>query len=90
MNLVQLAEEPRLTVVQMAGSLPRDPMFREWVGNYVDGKPVDEEYAAHFIRACCEVDSRRELATDTEAAQRFHNLVRLPFVAWKEQQEQTV
>lgn len=79
-----------MNLTQLAGALPRDPEFRAWVGNYVDGRPVDEDYAAHFIRACCEVTSRRELATDTEAAQRFHDLVRRPYVAWKEQQEQTV
>lgn len=81
MNHIRHPGKSVLHLVQLAGALPRDPEFREWCGNYVDGSPVDEEYAAHFIRACCEIDSRRELATDTEAAQRFHNLVRRPYVA---------
>lgn len=82
-----------MNLVQLAGVLPRDPMFREWVGYFCEvptACPVSEDIAAEFIRRECGVTSRRELATDTEAQQRFHKFLRKPFVAWKEQQEMTV
>lgn len=90
MNLLQLAEEPRLTIMQMAGSLPRDPEFREWVASQDKGYHApDEHFAAEYIRERCGITSRRELATNPEAAQRFHNLIRKPYTVWREQQEQT-
>lgn len=89
MNLLQIAKEPRLTVVQMAGSLPRDPMFREWVqSQHFNTWRMTEHDLAWFIRLVCGVTSRRELATDTEAAQRFHDLIRKPYTVWRESQQQ--
>lgn len=77
------------TVLQLAGMLPRDPQFREWVAQWmVPPREVDVETAAAFIRTVCEVDSRRELATDTEAQQRFHKFLRRPFLAWRDKQHQ--
>lgn len=78
-----------MNLVQLAGALPRDPEFREWVETQtVYGELVSESEAAQFIRAGCGITSRRELATDTEAQARFHNLIRRPFVAWREQQKE--
>lgn len=74
-----------MNIVALAGSLPRDPQFREFVAQFVPA-PVDIEDAAHFIRAVCQVDSRRQLAEDREAEARFHALLRKPYVAWKEEQ----
>ena len=75
------------TILQLAGMLPRDPQFRAFVGQYmvpVREPTVDE--AAAFIRAACEVESRRQLAEDREAEQRFHRFIRRPFTAWRDQQ----
>lgn len=78
-----------MNLVQLAGMLPRDPQFREWVSRYtVPPRAVTVDQAAEFIRTVCEVESRRELAADAEAQQRFHQFLRRPFVAWRAQQHQ--
>jgi hypothetical protein len=77
------------TVLQLAGMLPRDPDFRAFVAQYmVPPREVDVDTAATFIRTVCEIGSRRELATDTQAQQRFHQFLRKPFVAWRDKQHQ--
>lgn len=75
------------SVLQLAGMLPRDPQFREWVGGFVNGDSVSVDEAAAFIRAVCKIESRRELATDTHAVDRFHHFLRRPFVAWRDTQQ---
>lgn len=78
-----------MNILQVAGALPRDPEFREWVAQWmVPPREVDIETAAAFIRTVCEVESRRELATDTEAQQRFHKFLRRPYLAWRDKQHQ--
>ncbi|WP_063899194.1 hypothetical protein [Burkholderia ubonensis] len=74
-----------MNLVQLAGMLPRDPQFRAWVGTYVNGDPVTADEAAQFVRAVCKVESRRELATDVHAADRFNHFLRRPFLAWKDE-----
>lgn len=78
-----------MNILQLAGSLPRDPQFRAWV-EHISVPPqaptVDE--AAEFIRVICGVDSRRQLATDRAAEALFHQHVRRPFLAWREKQLQ--
>lgn len=77
-----------MNTLQLAGMLPRDPQFRAFVSQYmvpVREPTVDE--AAAFIRAACEIDSRRELAEDRDAEQRFHRFIRKPYAAWREQQQ---
>ncbi|WP_175806608.1 hypothetical protein [Burkholderia cenocepacia] len=75
------------SVLQLAGMLPRDPQFREWVGGFVNGDPVTVDQAAQFVRIVCKVESRRELATDRAAEQRFHQFLRRPFVDWRDNQQ---
>ncbi|PQV51008.1 hypothetical protein [Paraburkholderia sp. BL21I4N1] len=74
------------TISQLAGMLPRDPKFREWLSSatQVDQLTVDE--AAEVIRHVCQIDSRRRLATDKAAATRFHTLLRPPFAEWRAKQ----
>lgn len=77
------------SVLQLAGMLPRDPQFREWVSQWmVPPREVDVDTAADFIRTVCEIDSRKQLATDRAAEQRFHEYLRRPFVAWRSHQQQ--
>lgn len=77
-----------MNLVQFSGMLARDPLFRAFVGYFMvpprDDVTVDE--AAMFIRDACGIESRRELATNTEAQQRFHANIRKTFLAWKENQ----
>lgn len=78
-----------MNTLQLAGSLPRDPQFRAFVGYFmVPPCEVSIDEAAEFIRVACGVDSRRELAQHAGAAERFHNIIRKPFLAWKERQEE--
>jgi hypothetical protein len=74
------------TIVQLAGMMPRDPKFQEWASQFIPrGNPTVEELA-DFIRVVCQVDSRRQLAEDREAEQRFHTLLRKPFIDWRDEQ----
>jgi hypothetical protein len=78
-----------MNVLQLAGSLPRDPQFRQFVGQYMvpPREPTVDEAAA-FIREACGITSRRDLERDHGAAILFHRFIRRPFVAWREQQAQ--
>jgi hypothetical protein len=77
-----------MNTLQLAGSLPRDPQFREFVAQFVP-PPINVDDAAHFIRAVCKVDSRRELATDAGAEKAFHDFIRRPYLDWRAQQQTT-
>ncbi|EKS9800308.1 MULTISPECIES: hypothetical protein [Burkholderia] len=76
-----------MNLVQLAGMLTRDAQFRAWVGGFVNGDPVTVDQAAQFIRIVCKVESRRELATDTHAADRFNHFLRRPFLDWRDNQQ---
>lgn len=58
---------------QWAALRCRDPLFQEFLG------VKTEVSAAHVVRRRCKVESRGDLDRDPEAAQRFHELIRLPF-----------
>lgn len=74
------------TICQLAGMLPRDPKFREWLSAATHVEQLTADEAADVIRHVCQIDSRSRLATDQAAAQRFHNLLRRPFVEWRAKQ----
>jgi hypothetical protein len=78
-----------MNILQLAGMLPRDPQFRAFVSQYMvpPREPTVDEAAA-FIRTACEIESRRQLAEDRAAEQRFHRFIRRPFRAWRDQQHQ--
>lgn len=56
-----------LDALQLAGALPRNPRFREWVSSQIDGAMITEHEAAAFIRMQCMVTSRRAIGFDHEA-----------------------
>lgn len=69
--------------------------FQDWCQQMVlDGKVLRhrhgtvsrEEGARLVLLALCEVESRRELDTNPEAAKRLHERVRKPYAAWLAQQ----
>lgn len=45
-----------------------------------------ESIAKTFILHVCQVSSRNDLDTDPDAAARFHEHIRKPYMAWKEVQ----
>ena len=75
----------RIDALELAVMLPRNPVFREWVTTFTDDtETVSEDQAVRFVRIVCEIESRAELATNPEAARRFHELLRRNFVAWRD------
>lgn len=77
-----------MSIVQLAGMLPSNPSFRAWVAHIsVPPQAITRDEAAQFIRSVCKVGSRRDLATDSAAEQRFHQHVRRPFTAWQDRQK---
>lgn len=74
----------------MACVFCRDQQFWRWLETLADTGGLkakfNEASAKEFILLACQVKSRNELDTDTEAAGRFHRMVREPFMAWKEAQ----
>lgn len=62
--------------VKRAGMLANDPGFQAWVHPSSKGMPraVAKDMAATHIRRLCEIRSRRELATNETARQRFEAL----------------
>ncbi|KVP90724.1 hypothetical protein WJ95_09465 [Burkholderia ubonensis] len=87
MNALHIEYQPKLNAFQLAGMLPRDPQFREWVGGFVNGDAVTVDEAAQFVRLVCKVESRRELATNRHAADRFNHFLRRPFLDWRDNQQ---
>lgn len=59
----------------------KSPEFQSFL--QVDGEPA----AIQRVRTMCGVASRSEFDRDPEAAQRFHKIIRLPFIDFTHQQE---
>lgn len=71
----------------MACVFCRDLQFRVWLSQREgQGRPFSEHEAKHVIMAACQIGSRNELDTNPEAAQRFHDQIRTPYLEWREQQ----
>jgi hypothetical protein len=70
-------------------SLPRDPMFRRFVADYVvPPREINVDDAAEFIKLAVGIDSRNALKTDRRAQQRFHEILMKQYAAWKAWQEE--
>jgi hypothetical protein len=74
----------------MACVFCRDRQFQAWIEHLAaqsgTAGEFDEECAKEFVLASCGIYSRNELDTNAGAAERFHELVRRPFLEWKEAQ----
>jgi hypothetical protein len=69
-------------IVKLAGMLPRNPEFQRWLlgeGHIFD---ADEDEATSWIKAHCEIESRRELATNQAASAKLRQ-INMEFQAWK-------
>lgn len=74
-------------LAKLAGILCSDPEFQFWVEDRnaealtVDvGGTEGQERAAVIVRALCGVTSRAELDHNPDAAAKFHNLIRKPWM----------
>jgi hypothetical protein len=59
----------------------KESLFQHFLG------AVDEDEAAEIVRRVCQVESRGDIDRNPEAQQRFHQLIRLPYLTY--QQEKT-
>lgn len=72
---------------QQAGILCNDMRFRIYVAQKLmcqpgcEDHPVSTEAAAEYLRRFCEIQSRRDLATNINARARFR-ILRTEFDAW--------
>lgn len=82
---------PKRELCIMACVFCRDPVFLKWIYSLglgqvgVKSGEFNEAGAKAFILHLCQTDSRNKLDTDPAAGKRFLQLVRTPFLAWKEQ-----
>lgn len=81
--------KPTRELCIMACVFCRDPQFLDYLNQLVgseitDDSPFTEFGAKSFILTMCRITSRNALDTDPAAAARFHEMVRVPFMEWKE------
>jgi hypothetical protein len=67
-----------MSYVLQAVGLCRNASFHRWIEKRLQGNwgPVDEAFAANFIREYCHIKSRSELATNVKACALFRLLMR--------------
>jgi len=59
--------------------------FQDWLSTF-EYMTFDEKEAKHWLLLACEIASRKQLDSDNDAAIRFHELVRKPFIEWRNAQ----
>lgn len=67
-------------LARLAAGFCNQPEFRQLTNTQTP------DQAADWIRATCGIESRAELDNNTDAAQRFHRQVRIPYVKWQQKQ----
>ena len=69
-----ISEKPKGgPLAKLAGMWCNDPEFLKWF------EATDASDAAEGIRVLCEIESRAELDSNPEAAEKFHRLIRGPY-----------
>jgi hypothetical protein len=66
----------RQTLSQAAAMLCQNEDFWKWAG------VESEEEATDWVRKTLNIQSRRQLDSDLELAQMYHDVIRRPFVRW--------
>lgn len=68
---------------QQAGILCNDPRFQRFAATRcgMHGEQFSTTAAAQYLRDCCQIDSRKQLATSETAQQKFQ-ILRTEFDAW--------
>lgn len=72
---------------QVAAMLCQYVVFWSWIGEVDPGysKVASSEMAASWMRERLGIESRREIDNDPAVAERFHAVIRRPFVEWQEE-----
>jgi len=73
--------------VQTAAILSKDPLFQKWLDASGNTFAANEEDAARVICEFCEIQSRAELANNTEAQHRLIDLKK-EFDSWKSESKE--
>lgn len=71
---------------EVAALLCGNSDFWRWWGEEYGTEPASPDDCAAALRTRLGIESRAELDTDDDAALRFHNIIRRPFVAWQRTQ----
>jgi hypothetical protein len=73
-------------LAKLAGMLCDDPEFSKFLTHQFALEVACESAvgAAEVIREVCEIESRADLDWHTDAANRFHSLIRGPWIKWRE------
>jgi len=72
-------------LARLAGQLCQNPDFQNFAAIHMCGEGLSRaESAAEWIRLTCGIESRAELDHNAIAASKFHQLVRIPFVEYRE------
>jgi hypothetical protein len=70
---------------RLACNFCKSQKFRDWLA-FFEYQLFDEAEAKIWLLTTCEIQSRKDLDTDTKAAKKFHSRVRRPFMAWHDAQ----
>lgn len=81
-RLTRAEARKKYPLCMLAGQFCNSEGFQEYLGART-GHTYGPESAAHWVREACHIESRRELDTDPQAAKRFHEMVRKPFLLWQ-------
>ncbi len=79
------ARAPRNKLAQLAGMLSKTPLFHRYLESIRPREfhDVQDDQAAHFIRAACNVTSRSQILPNTPAEDKFLKLYN-DFVLWRD------
>lgn len=87
-------EKPPGDLCRMAAMWCKDPVFLNWLRMFhlvacdevideLEDRPCSgEDLAARVVRDLCGVVTRRDLDTNPDAAKKFHELIRRPYLAY--------
>ncbi|MGY6452714.1 hypothetical protein ACXIVA_22705 [Vibrio parahaemolyticus] len=64
-----------MSMARGAVMLGQKPQFRRFLSQLLDVQVTDETEAANAVRAFCRIESRRQLNTNAEAADRYRQLI---------------
>ena len=70
-------------LAKLAGMWCADKTFQSWLELDPDNAAPTENGAALCLYELCNIQSRRQLDHDPEAAERFNKLIRGPYMKWR-------
>lgn len=85
-TLVEQPEAPKEPIgelCRLAVMWCKDEAFQQWIADVAGpGIGLCEQDAKNELYAMCGIQSRKELDTDAEAVNKFHRLIRIPFMKY--------